>query len=118
MLKVILIDPARQQISETRIQPNHAALFQLIGCPNPVLVWTGYETRVAFSKELPQEGAFFCLPGSPKLFSKGVIFGCQHDGTLCDVPLPVTEAQRMVWWGRTARTEVSAARRQEARCGL
>jgi len=105
MLKIILIDPARQLISETRIQPNHAAIFQLIGCKNLSLVWIAYETRIAFRKDLPEGNApFFLLPGSPRLFGKGVIFGCQHDGTLCDVPLPVDEARRMVRWGR-ARAE-------------
>jgi len=78
MLKIILIDPTRQLISETRIPPNNRALSQLIGCKNPCLVWISDRARVAFSKDPPTDDAFFCLPGSPKLFGKGVIFGCKE----------------------------------------
>ena len=77
MLKILVIDPACQQMSETRIPPNRNAIFQLIRCKNPTLVWIGYQTRIAFGKDPPEDNApFFLLPGSPKLFGKGVIFGC------------------------------------------
>jgi hypothetical protein len=100
MLRVVLIDPARQAITQTTIPPRPPEISRLTGSPNPALVWIGHDVRIAFRKEPPGKNApFFFLPGSPKLFGTGVVFGCHADGTLCDCSEPLAEIRSRVRWG-------------------
>ena len=75
-LRAVLIDPAKQKISDVHIpQTPHSlpALRQLIG-PNLDFGWVGNKTQVAFSEvNVNGAAAYFYLPGSLTKLGKAVV---------------------------------------------
>src|SRR5262245_2809603 len=102
-LKVILIDPAKRQISELRIPQNlnKQLLLELTGCTNLKFVWISHRTKVAFSEESEAAG-YFQLPGSPRIPGKAVILDFE-DGEFRAVSFSIGEVMARVRWGQATK---------------
>jgi hypothetical protein len=102
-LRAVLIDPAKQKISDLHIPPTLPALRQLIG-PNMDFGWVSDKTQIVFCEG--NGAAYFCLPGSPKL-GKAVVRDCQ-DGEFCNISITPDEVAARVQWGAAASRNKAA----------